>query len=327
MKLSIAVIFLFICFANSHVLFSPWERTQLICQRPATGTCSKAGSCCGKTAGTFDMTRNCLHGPCESHMLERTANCRIRCREADADAYGPWVQAGNCERPASGECSEEDTCCGMVKGKMLHTRECFAANGCLPETLERQFRCNVRCGVVHPCQSWPNPCENGGTCAYQGDSHTCKCANGWTGHHCEERVTLDDTTNGDSVDEAVPEMCPGCPCKNGARCVKEDSGQLWRCICMEGYFGRWCDGKLSETPNKLECPDDKFRCFVHDRDICIDRNFICDDFQDCDNNEDESMCRSNTFCCSAAKNDFIQEILRCDGRNDCSNGADEEGCV
>lgn len=70
---------------------------------------------------------------------------------------------------------------------MKYTRACLANNGCGAGTTVRHFKCNIRCGNVHPCLLWPNPCENGGTCTFTGDSHGCMCAVGWTGHHCEVR--------------------------------------------------------------------------------------------------------------------------------------------
>ena len=40
------------------------------------------------------------------------------------------------------------------------------------------------------CDLLPNPCENGGTCVNTGDDgHTCTCADGYTGHHCETPIT------------------------------------------------------------------------------------------------------------------------------------------
>ena len=35
-----------------------------------------------------------------------------------------------------------------------------------------------------PCN--PNPCLNGGTCSNDGDSYSCKCAEGFIGKICEE---------------------------------------------------------------------------------------------------------------------------------------------
>lgn len=36
---------------------------------------------------------------------------------------------------------------------------------------------------VDPCE--PNPCQNGGSCAASGSSHTCTCTGGFTGTNCE----------------------------------------------------------------------------------------------------------------------------------------------
>jgi len=182
-------------YAHAHVVYSEWTVVDTVCQRPSTGACAQAGTCCGEKSGTQRLTRTCVEDHCESAMLAKTQDCNIRCGEADANAYGPWVRAGNCERPASGRCSTDGTCCGEVEGTMKHTRECKAANGCTSSahsgsgsTLERQFKCNLRCGFVNPCKLYPNPCANGGTCVEDGHSHSCNCAGGWTGHHCDQRT-------------------------------------------------------------------------------------------------------------------------------------------
>jgi hypothetical protein len=165
--------------------FGPYEN-QGICQRPTTGDCALAGNCCGDIAGTQRHTRACNAGNgCTEGSLVRYFNCNINCATADAGAFGEYVQASDCVRPATGECSGENTCCGENKGSMKYTRACLAGNGCSAASLVRHFNCNLRCGFVPPCQRFPNPCLNGATCNPLGDSHTCTCAAGWTGHHCE----------------------------------------------------------------------------------------------------------------------------------------------
>jgi len=185
--LSIIAICSLFLYTNAHVVYGDWEivSDDVICPRPTSGDCAKAGTCCGQKVGTQRMTRTCEEDHCDDAMLSKTRPCRVRCGEVDANAYGAWERAGNCERPESGDCSADNTCCGQLKGTMKHSRACLSENGCEASTLERDFKCNVRCGFVNPCDQFPNPCENGGTCVKDGQSHSCTCTIGYSGHHCE----------------------------------------------------------------------------------------------------------------------------------------------
>jgi len=230
--LAVCSVFLY---AEAHVVYSDWEivADDVVCPRPTTGDCAKAGSCCGQQVGTQRMTRTCLEDHCDDAMLSKTRPCRLRCSEVDANAYGSWERAGNCERPESGACSAENTCCGQLKGTMKHTRSCRAAGGCATvsssgSTLERNFKCNVRCGHVNPCNLWPNPCQNGATCVIDGHSHSCTCASGYTGHHCE--TDINECESGDS------DCDPNAECSNNVG--------SYTCTCNNGYQG-----------NGLSCTD------------------------------------------------------------------------
>jgi len=268
--LAVCSVFLY---AEAHVVYSEWSivSDDVVCPRPTTGECAKAGSCCGQRVGTQRMTRTCLEDHCDDAMLSKTRPCRLRCSEVDADAYGSWERAGNCERPESGDCSAEDTCCGQLKGTMKHTRSCRAAGGCEASTLERSFKCNVRCGHVNPCNLWPNPCQNGGTCVKDGHSHGCTCAPGYKGHHCETDINecaSNPCQNGGVCNDEVGgyrcncptthsgaecqteediNECASNPCQNGGICIDEDGG--YRCNCPTTHTGAEC-----QTEEVTTCP-------------------------------------------------------------------------
>jgi len=126
---------------------------------------------------TCESDKGCLES-----KLTKDVKCNIRC-----GGFTQYKRAGNCVRPSEGRCSGADTCCGERKGTMKFVRECLVAGECDASRLERTRGCNLRCGVVHPCDLYPNPCANGGTCVKDGHSHSCSCTPGWEGHHCETK--------------------------------------------------------------------------------------------------------------------------------------------
>ena len=52
---------------------------------------------------------------------------------------------------------------------------------------------------VHACDRFGNPCENGGTCIKEGDSHSCLCTEGYTGHHCDNEDKAEARLGGISI--------------------------------------------------------------------------------------------------------------------------------
>ena len=62
-------------------------------------------------------------------------------------AFTNWQRAGNCERPLTGECSAEGTCCGLPNGKMDLARECKMEGMCPPDSLKKTINCSLRCHI------------------------------------------------------------------------------------------------------------------------------------------------------------------------------------
>jgi len=245
---------------SCHEDLSDWvEPTE--CKRPTDTThrCYKAGSCCTEVTkeGTWKRTRTCeaADGDCGDHKLEETKSCYIRCRhDVSGGAYGDWSPpshvADNCDRPATGDCSGPNTCCGQLVGTMSRTRPCLAPNGCADAALKRTIKCNVRCGIVHPCDRYPAACSNGGTCNKDGDGHSCSCRSGYTGHHCETDINECLADSDDCHDDAT--------CSNTLG--------SYTCSCKAGFTGdgRNCQAEtvVPNTDSRASCAADS-HCPIH----------------------------------------------------------------
>ena len=91
----------------------------------------------------------------------------------------------------------------------------------------------------------PNPCLNGGFCAYTALNYTCSCPFNYLGQNCETRcpcqnngTCIGQTTNCSCRAGYVGSNCETkCPCQNGGRCV----GQTTKCNCPADYTGPRCE--------------------------------------------------------------------------------------
>lgn len=68
-----------------------------------------------------------------------------------------------------------------------------------------------------------SPCQNGGSCHFDGTVATCECPSGFTGQLCEENVN----------------DCPPSACENGGTCV--DGVNSYSCSCPPGLAGERCE--------------------------------------------------------------------------------------
>jgi len=268
---SFALFCTFLFYVDAHVVYKEpgpgWAGWSLIkdpiCRRPASGECSKAGSCCVGTqrrTGTQRVTRECVEGHCEGAELEYTRTCNIRCRESDKDAYGPWEPDGECELPATGECSERKPvgheCCGKLLGKIQYKRECKAAKGCESAALQRYYRCNVRCVPAEDLTpEEPEPEEpEWSTWADGGCSVTCGAGTQTYTRTCPEKNKC----------EGPAEKTENC---NKGACAEWTTWSAGDCsaTCGEGTlkYTRTCEGlgdcdgdsEKTETCNAGECAD------------------------------------------------------------------------
>ncbi|KAH9494420.1 Transmembrane protease serine 2 [Bulinus truncatus] len=74
------------------------------------------------------------------------------------------------------------------------------------------------------------------------------------------------------------------------------------------------------SPGELKCGQSR----------CIKQSWLCDGYQDCDDNSDEAscaMCQKNEMSCSPATGQCINKSQGCDGTDDCYMGVDEHFCV
>ena len=92
-------------------------------------------------------------------------------------------------------------------------------------------------------------CQNGGYCKDTGNSHECRCLEGYYGSYCQNEVN----------------ECLANPCQNGATC--KDLIGTYQCTCPKGYQGRNCEFNINDCdPNPCQhggtCYDlvDEFRC-------------------------------------------------------------------
>lgn len=81
------------------------------------------------------------------------------------------------------------------------------------------------------------PCQNNGTCVHdvrESTHHTgllCRCPLGFKGEHCEEDVSMCNTTSN--------------ACQNGGKCI-DDIGKNYYCVCEPGWTGHYCEVSIDE---------------------------------------------------------------------------------
>jgi len=145
---------------------------------------------------------------------------------------GPWIK-GKCQRPASGKCSKELTCCPSFMGVKIWTRSCHGI-GCDEEKLVKEFDCIYKCNKEANWAAWIS----------QGCTPNCGKRKDAT--ETFRRYCIDN--KGNVVND---NSCPGASSKT-VKC-KQD---LPPC----GEWGSWTAGECSKTCGKgthkltRECP-------------------------------------------------------------------------
>jgi len=124
--------------------------------------------------------------------------------------------------------------------------------------------CDMERGVIVECTG--NPCQNGGTCDYQGEGqYACQCSQGYRGRNCE-------------LDE-----CSSNPCLNGGTCNATVNG--FTCACAPLATGVHCELGVGEGCDSYLTNTDLDRS-VHKRSL--------NGFQKCDNALLEGWYRFNS---------------------------------
>jgi len=115
------------------------------------------------------------------------------------------------------------------------------------------------------------------------------------------------------------------PSKCSHICLMSNVTDIGTCVCPEGMTlnldGVTCAWPATCPPSQFQCKDKK----------CIDAEWKCDGWHDCDDGEDEAnctviaSCRTNDFVCTGNKM-CLPEKWKCDGEIDCDDGSDELNC-
>lgn len=220
------------------------------CQRPHSGKCSQAKTCCNKKMGFRMMMRECLGDNCNPKPSRvRRLKCVIKCGK-DFDKMSKWTFS-KCLRPDSGECASALTCCSQKIGTRKMTRRCLGKN-CNPEMdLEKTMPCNINCNMEGRWTDWiSSDCSV--SCGKGVITHTRQClGNG----KCEG-----DATKQEACQQAECE-CPNnqkfnecgsaCPLKCGEEpvaCVKKC---VRGCACPPGLL--WMT-ESGDCVAEGECP-------------------------------------------------------------------------
>ncbi|KAK2721027.1 protein shifted-like isoform X3 [Artemia franciscana] len=144
----------------------------------------------------------------------RTALCYPQCMNG-----GICISPGVCSCPPGYQGRHCEG--GLCKEKCLNGGKCIQKDTCHCSKGFYGPRCeHSRCSI---------PCLNGGKCK---GVNKCRCPGGFRGDQCD-LPPLGSTLEGASY------TCSK-PCTNG-QCIPGD-----RCICDDGWFGRYCGRKLSE---------------------------------------------------------------------------------
>nr|XP_012559035.1 neurogenic locus notch homolog protein 2 isoform X1 [Hydra vulgaris] len=152
--------------------------------------------------------------------------------------------------------------------KYCEPNPCKNGGTCIP--LTGGFKClcegykGKECEKPDPCQ--PNPCLHNGRCNDFNGSPTCECELRYSGDKCQvdncERCHVNaQCINGhcecntgfegdginmcQRVDERSKDPCINHQCQNGGTCVTDIITWGYKCVCPDGFGGRYCQDHLS----------------------------------------------------------------------------------
>ncbi|XP_064600970.1 uncharacterized protein LOC135467138 [Liolophura sinensis] len=119
--------------------------------------------------------------------------------------------------------------------------------------------------------------------------------------------------------------CRICPCVNA--CENVECAKDYHCEVRVG------SGEAVCTPDGLQCLEGAIKCIEKGgtKEICVLREFICDEDDDCEDGRDEANCTVTNVCPGGSRRcvDGEKCVLTnrwCDGSVDCGDGSDEQGC-
>ncbi|XP_026222114.1 delta and Notch-like epidermal growth factor-related receptor [Anabas testudineus] len=209
----------------------------------------KASSCV-EPGSSFSDPQCSGKGKCITQPSESTFFCEcedgytgIFCEEFDACHHRPCRNNGTCTDVRQGDEGRNFTCScpsgyegercqllvdhclsqpcknGATCFSSLAGPRCYCSEGYQGATCEQK---------VDPCAS--SPCHNNGTCYAQGPGPLgfgCSCTAGFTGPTCAQLV----------------DFCALNPCAHG---VCRSVGNSYRCLCVPGYHGLYCEEEYNE---------------------------------------------------------------------------------
>uniref|UniRef100_A0A3Q3IKF7 EGF-like domain-containing protein n=1 Tax=Monopterus albus TaxID=43700 RepID=A0A3Q3IKF7_MONAL len=159
----------------------------------------------------------CHHRPCRNNSTCTDVRQGDEGRNFTCNC-APGYEGERCQslvdRCLSQPCKNGATCISSLPGP-----RCYCPEGYQGATCEQK---------VDPCAS--GPCHNNGTCYSQGPSPLgfgCSCTAGFTGPTCTQLV----------------DFCALNPCAHG---VCRSVGNSYRCLCVPGYHGLYCEEEYNE---------------------------------------------------------------------------------
>jgi hypothetical protein len=305
--------------------------------------CAVAGS----LGAPCSDTNSCLDGlVCSTYNDE----CALPAAEGEYCWDVPCAQglvcdqySDTCTTPAALGESCESLACGAGLACDFDSEVCMwaanagdacgsASNAACLEGLECLSGTCVQDGILGTsCYgSYDDECATGLSCGYD---YTCRTTPGM-GDSCElapcsDALTCHRQSELCVTPSALGEDCTDVACHDDLSCAWDDSteGSFCRAKAQQGescadvscadHLRCEFDSQLEDqvcTPSHFQCGDGSW----------IPVYWVCDNYDDCDNGEDEQDCSFPQFTCKDGST--ISLDWKCDGMDDCATGEDELDC-